>query len=212
MAITSVTLIKMISVIFILITLFTSQAAADCATEKADSCVNKEKAKPLKIIAIFTILVSSIIGVCSPLLTRSIPAFSPESNLFIIVKCFAAGIILGTGFVHVLPDSFDMLWSDCLQEKPWHEFPFSGFVAMFSALVTMMIDSLATSFYTRRNKSGVIPENHVEGGEDREMGAVVNFGHSHGHHHVHQESKTDSTDSQLMRYRVVATVRLFNSL
>nr|ACU22900.1 unknown [Glycine max] len=206
---TSLTLFKTTFVFFIIFTLLTHQATADCEAESKNSCNNKEKALPLKIIAIFTILASSIIGITLPLVTRSVPALSPENDLFIIVKCFAAGIILGTGFMHVLPDSFAMLWSDCLKEKPWHEFPFSGLVAMFSAIITMMVDSLATSVYTKkcRTTSEVVPgESSLEGGEENlEMGAV-NLGHFHGHHHAHHETKMDGKESQLLRYRVVAMV------
>ncbi|KAL9276672.1 hypothetical protein ACSQ67_025782 [Phaseolus vulgaris] len=210
MAFTSLTLFKMIFVFFILFTLLTPQAVADCEAESTNTCNNKKKALPLKLIAIFTILVSSIIGVTLPLVTRSVPALSPENDLFIIVKCFAAGIILGTGFMHVLPDSFDMLWSDCLKEKPWHEFPFSGLVAMFSALITMMVDSLATSVYTKKSRTEIIPaESSPAGGGDREMASAVNFGHFHGHHHHHSENKTEGQNSQLLRYRVVAMVLEF---
>ncbi|CAJ2650338.1 fe(2+) transport protein 1-like [Trifolium pratense] len=199
----SVTMHKLISIIFILITLFTSKALADCESESSNSCNNKEKALPLKIISIFAILVTSMIGVSLPLVSRSIPSLSPERDLFVIVKCFAAGIILGTGFMHVLPDSYDMLRSDCLEEKPWHEFPFSGLVAMFSAVITMMVDSLATSYYSGKSKGGVI----IPHGGDQEMGDV-NVGHSHGgHHHMHGEIKIEeSAASQLLRYRVVAMV------
>lgn len=197
----SVTIHNAIFIVFILITFLTSQALADCESESTNSCNNKEKAQPLKVIAIFSILATSVIGVCLPLVTRSIPALSPEGDLFIIVKCFAAGIILGTGFMHVLPDSYEMLWSDCLDEKPWREFPFSGLVAMFSAVITMMVDSIATSYYSKKGKSGVvIPESL--GGDDQEIG------HSHGgHHHIHHGFKTDESDEpQLLRYRVVVMV------
>lgn len=203
-------LLKVVTIFFILITLFTSQTLADCQSETTNSCNNKEKALRLKIIAIFSILVTSMIGVCLPLFTRSVPALSPESNLFIIVKCFAAGIILGTGFVHVLPDSFSMLWSDCLPEKPWHVFPFSGLVAMFSAIVTLMVDSMATSFFGRKVKSGVQPENVTASGDvdgDREMSPnPMSCGHFHGQL-PHNQDKTESGQSQLLRYRVVAMVR-----
>ncbi|XP_058757210.1 probable zinc transporter 10 [Vicia villosa] len=190
---------KLISIIFILITLFTSQALADCESESTNTCNNKEKAISLKIIAIFAILVTSMIGVSLPLVSRSVPALSPDGNLFVIVKCFAAGIILGTGFMHVLPDSFDMLWSDCLDKKPWHEFPFSGFAAMLSAVVTMMVDSLATSYYSQKGKKNVIIPAEGEGA-DQEMGVV------HAGHHHHFEAKTEGEESQLLRYRVVAMV------
>ncbi|XP_017434035.2 fe(2+) transport protein 1 isoform X1 [Vigna angularis] len=198
MAITSATLFKIIFVFFILVTLLTPQAVADCEAQSANACNNKKKALPLKLIAVFAILVCSIIGVTLPLVTRSIPALNPENDLFVIVKCFAAGIILGTGFMHVLPDSFDMLRSDCLKEKLWHEFPFSGFVAMFSAIITMMVDSLATSAYTKKIRTEIISsESNPAGGGDQEMGGVVNFGHHH------PDNKTEG-QSQLLRYRVIA--------
>ncbi|KEH35204.1 ZIP metal ion transporter family protein [Medicago truncatula] len=42
-----------------------------------------------------------------------------------------AGVILATGFIHVLPDAFENLTSPCLKEHPWGDFPFTGFVADF---------------------------------------------------------------------------------
>ncbi|KAL2344671.1 hypothetical protein Fmac_005956 [Flemingia macrophylla] len=201
---TSLTLFKPILVVFILTTLLTHHAMADCESESSNSCNDKEKALALKVVAIFTILLSSVIGVSLPLVTRSVPALRPENDLFIIVKCFAAGIILGTGFMHVLPDSFDMLRSDCLDQKPWHEFPFSGLLAMFSAIITMMVDSLATSIYTSKFRTDIIPvgSSH-QGGGDHEMDAVT----FHGHHHLAQTKELHDTPSQqLLRYRVVAMV------
>jgi zinc transporter 1/2/3 len=136
-----------------------------------------------------------MIGVSLPLLTRSVPALQPDQDLFVIVKSFAAGIILATGFMHVLPDSFEMLRSNCLNENPWHKFPFSGFVAMLSAIVTLMVDSMATSMYTRKNcdNAGKIP--------DQEMAMVT------VHHHGPKPELNG--DSQLLRYRVVAMVTIF---
>ncbi|XP_055805650.1 fe(2+) transport protein 1-like [Solanum dulcamara] len=174
-----------IAIFFVLISIFAPRvlsAVEDCGAEEDNACVNKSKALPLKIIAIVSILITSMIGVCLPLVTRSIPALSPERSLFVMVKAFAAGIILATGFMHVLPDSFDMLSSSCLKENPWHKFPFTGFVAMLSAIVTMGIDSIATSLYSQKHQGDV----------DQEMGAV-NDGHSHG-----------VDDAKLLRYRVIA--------
>lgn len=39
---------------------------------------------------------------------------------------------MGTSFMHFLPDSFQMLSSECLEDDPWQKFPFTGFVAMLS--------------------------------------------------------------------------------
>ncbi|KAG6695096.1 hypothetical protein I3843_09G078500 [Carya illinoinensis] len=197
-------LLKLISIFFVLISAFPPQALSECQTE-SNSCNNKTRALPLKIIAIVSILVTSMIGVSLPLVTRSIPALQPDRNLSLIIKSFAAGIILGTGFMHVLPDSFDMLWSDCLKENPWHKFPFSGFLAMLSAIVTLMVDSLATCIYSRKCTTGVTPDNNINAvGGDQEM-AVVSTGHVHarGHHHG---AKAGSGETRLLRYRVVAMV------
>ncbi|KAK4347469.1 hypothetical protein RND71_033808 [Anisodus tanguticus] len=203
---------NLIAIFFILISISIPQVLSvveDCGAQEDNSCVNKSKALPLKIIAIISILVTSMIGVCLPLVTRSIPALSPERSLFVIVKALAAGIILATGFMHVLPDSFDMLSSSCLKENPWHKFPFTGFVAMLSAIVTMAIDSIATSLYSKKHRAGVVnPENGQAQGGDQEMG-VVNGGHSHVHSHHHHGSimTKDGVDgTKLLRYRVIAMV------
>ena len=209
-------LFKLIIVFIILFTIFTPKAYSqsnDCNTQSNNSCNDKAAALPLKIIAIFSILVTSMIGVCLPLFTKKIPALQPDRNLFVIVKSFAAGIILATGFMHVLPDSFDMLWSDCLKENPWHKFPFTGFVAMLSAIVTLMVDSMATAIYSNKCKAGVAPHDQGEvivSEGDQEMAmAGSTTGHFHAHHHG--LVKEDGVEAQLLRYRVVAMVRYNNS-
>ncbi|XP_008225789.1 PREDICTED: fe(2+) transport protein 1-like [Prunus mume] len=202
--------LKLTPIIFIIfISILTPQVHSqsdECGSE-TNSCNDKSGAVPLKVIAITSILVTSMIGVSLPLVTRSIPALHPDRNLFVIVKCFAAGIILATGFMHVLPDSFDMLSSNCLKENPWHKFPFSGFVAMLSAIVTLMVDSMATSIYSKRCRTGVIPDNGTVAAVevDQEM-AAVGAGHGHFHAHSHDIVKGGNEDSQLPRYRVVAMV------
>lgn len=206
---------KIIFIFFILISIFTpqtfSQGDSSCESQTHNTCNNKSKALTLKIIAIVSILVTSMIGVCLPLVTRSISALSPDRNLFVIVKAFAAGIILGTGFMHVLPDSFEMLSSNCLKENPWHKFPFTGFVAMLSAIVTLAIDSMATSLYSKKhNNARVInPEqvqngvhNIINGTGDQEMGTVNNNVHFHSHHH----GSLSKDGTKLLRYRVIAMV------
>ncbi|XP_024989827.1 probable zinc transporter 10 [Cynara cardunculus var. scolymus] len=199
-------LLNLISITFFFIAFFSTKTLAQCEEATNNACNNKSKALPLKLIGIATILITSIIGVCLPLITRSIPALSPDRSLFVIVKAFASGIILATGFMHVLPDSFDMLRSSCLADNPWHKFPFTGFVAMLSAIFTLMVDSMATSMYTKKNNSVF-----AEGGDqaagrsgDHEM-AVASSGHGHHHSHHHGAQK-GPIGSQLLRYRVVAMV------
>jgi solute carrier family 39 (zinc transporter), member 1/2/3 len=86
---------------------------------------------------------------------------SPEADLFFIIKAFAAGVILATGFMHVLPDAFNDLTSPCLSENPWGDFPFASFIAMMAAIVTLVVDVSATSYYQKT--VGDNSKNEVQG-------------------------------------------------
>lgn len=101
-------------------------AAEDCQcpedTEEDTGERNATLAMKYKVIAIATILVAGIIGVVIPLLGKVIPALSPEKDIFFVIKAFAAGVILATGFIHVLPDAYENLTSSKLKEDPWGSF------------------------------------------------------------------------------------------
>ncbi|XP_020573275.1 zinc transporter 3-like [Phalaenopsis equestris] len=103
----------------------------------------------LKSIGLASILAAGAAGVLIPIVGRSISFLRPEHDLFFAIKSFAAGVILATALIHILPDAFDRLTSPCLPAHPWHGFPFAGFVAMVSAMATMMVDSFATGYYRR---------------------------------------------------------------
>jgi zinc transporter 1/2/3 len=193
-------------------------AADTCADPAVDgACRNVPKALRLKLIAIPTILVASVIGVCLPLFSRSVPALRPDRNLFVIVKAFASGVILATGYMHVLPDSFSNLTSPCLPRKPWADFSFTTFVAMLAALFTLMVDSLMLTFYNRKKggntsgrRTGAAVADHESPAHDE------HHWHSHGHGHGHggivvadkPEDVEEASKVQLRRNRVVVQVRL----
>ncbi|PIA41660.1 hypothetical protein AQUCO_02200235v1 [Aquilegia coerulea] len=213
MATTSKNLQTILFTFFLLISIFSTQVISEeCEAEASEShCVNKSYALTLKWIAFAAILVTSMIGVCLPLITRSIPSLHPDKDIFMIVKAFASGIILSTGFMHVLPDSFDMLSSSCLPEDPWHKFPFPGFVAMLSAILTLMVDSIFTSFGSRKSRSvsGSDQPNGAVVLNDSEMGVTKNDNvmHFHGHAHSHSHGPmVEDAETKLLRYRVIAMV------
>ncbi|XP_074583824.1 zinc transporter 3-like [Curcuma longa] len=143
-----------------------------------------ERPLRLKLIAVAVILSAGGVGVVIPLLGRSVGAFRPESGLFFLVKAFAAGVILATGLVHILPDAFDSLTASPRAEKAWGDFPVAGFVAMSSALATMMVDSAATSYYERRSHFGKARAVEEEGGRGDEEAAMA-AGHGRVHVHTH---------------------------
>ncbi|CAN8295491.1 unnamed protein product [Cochlearia groenlandica] len=200
--------IKLLHFFFIIISLFL--AAAVSAAADVDECSqehdqeNKAGALKYKIAAIPSVLVAGVIGVLFPLLGRVFPSLRPETNFFFVTKAFAAGVILATGFMHVLPEGYEKLTSPCLKGEAW-EFPFTGFIAMVAAILTLSVDSFATSYFHKSHfkTSKKIGDGDGGGGGGEEIGL-----HVHAHGHTHGIVGVDSGEShvQLRRTRVVAQV------
>ncbi|KAM0055899.1 hypothetical protein Hdeb2414_s0006g00211541 [Helianthus debilis subsp. tardiflorus] len=151
---------KMVSIfLFIFMTIVCTKVLAQCEVETNNPCNNKSKALPLKIIGIATILITSIIGVCLPLITRSIPALSPDRSRLFLGSFFA--------------------------DNPWHKFQFTGFFAMLSIIFTLMVDSMATSMYTSKNNAIAAEGGEVVTRDQEMAGASGGAMHFHGHNHGH---------------------------
>ncbi|XP_039836889.1 zinc transporter 7-like isoform X2 [Panicum virgatum] len=133
-----------------------SLSAASCAEEmqKAEGgeCRDDAAALRLKEVAMAAILVAGVLGVGLPLAGRKRRPMRTDSAAFVAAKAFAAGVILATGFVHMLHDAQNALSSPCLPAVPWRRFPFPGFVAMAAALATLVLDFLATRFYEAKHR------------------------------------------------------------
>lgn len=122
---------------------------AACATEtsRALLCRDGHGAAVLKLISIFAIFFTSVLGISSPmLLARFFHGKPVYDKAILAIKCFAAGVILSTSLVHVLPDAFSAL-ADCqvASRHPWKDFPFSGLVALIGVLAALFVELTATS-------------------------------------------------------------------
>lgn len=117
---------------------------AQCHETIESRCRDSHGASDLKLFAMAAVLVTSAGGVYLPVLfARYSRGLKFYGTLLVLVKCFAAGVILSTGFVHIMPEAFRALESDCLPDRPWHQFPFAGLVAMAGAILTLLVDILA---------------------------------------------------------------------
>ncbi|PRQ30107.1 putative zinc/iron permease [Rosa chinensis] len=183
--------------------------SAECTRSDESQGRDKGEALKFKLVAISSILIASAIGVCLPMLGKKIPTLRPENDIFFMIKAFAAGVILATGFIHVLPDAFESLTSPCLSQRPWGDFPFTGFIAMLSAIGTMMIDTFATSYYRRSHFNKALPVK-----DDQEMNGVhdghvhvhthATHGHAHGSDAIVLEDSSSSFE--LVRRRIISQV------
>ncbi|PON72757.1 Zinc/iron permease, partial [Parasponia andersonii] len=193
-------------IIFCFLLLLPLLVASECTCSETGN-ENRDKAKALefKLVAVTSILVASAVGISLPVLGKKISTLRPENDIFFMVKAFAAGVILATGFIHVLPDAFDSLTSPCLKRNPWGDFPFAGFVAMVSAMATMMIDTFATNYYQRAHFNKALPvkedSSHMHEGH-----VHVHTHATHGHAHGSSFVSDDLSTADLVRHRVISQV------
>lgn len=196
-------------------------AGCDCGANAGDAAAAEEDASGalrLKFVAIASILAAGAAGVLVPVLGRRSAALRPDGDVFFAVKAFAAGVILATGMVHILPAAFDALGSPCGGGAGARGgFPFAGLIAMAAAMVTMMVDSLAAGYFTRSHFKKPRPVDD-DASDLRAAGDEEHAGHlhvhthaTHGHAHGHGGSEAagspeDASAAETIRHRVVSQV------
>ncbi|XP_051151286.1 zinc transporter 4, chloroplastic-like [Andrographis paniculata] len=187
--------------------------------EELGGCRDDSLALLLKLIAIAAILVAGVCGVGIPLVGKRRRFLQTDSNLFVVAKSFAAGVILATGFVHMLPDATTSLTDPCLPTM-WSRFPFSGFISMMAALATLLVDFVGTQYYEKKqlkqnkiartasldteSEPGVVTaeaagyNGKVFGEEEGGMMHIVGI-HAHAAHHRHSHSQEQGACQGLLR-------------
>jgi zinc transporter 1/2/3 len=217
-----------------------SLSAATCAdeVEKAEGtgCQDDAAALRLKWVAMAAILLAGVAGVGLPLAGRKRRAVQTGTAVFVTAKAFAAGVILATGFVHMLHDSDHALSSPCLPAKPWRSFPFPGFVAMLAALATLVLDVLVTRFYEGKHRAEVarvkadaaaaLAASTSAGASDEDITVVTvveederkapllqphshSHGHSHGHDLVQSQGREGEVSDHVRSVVVSQVLHLF---
>ncbi|CAN7090885.1 unnamed protein product [Brassica rapa subsp. narinosa] len=169
-----------------------------CNASGSDPCRDDSAAFLLKLVAIASILLSGAAGVSVPLIGRNRRFLQTDGSLFVTAKAFAAGVILATGFVHMLAGGTEALKNPCLPEFPWSKFPFPGFFAMVAALITLLVDFMGTQYYERKQEredqlQGIVVPLICEGGcndekvfGEEDSGGIHIVGiHAHAAHHRH---------------------------
>lgn len=211
-----------------------SVSAASCDAvvggggDKDEECRDEAAALRLKMVAVAAILIAGAAGVAIPLVGRRRRGGgggggggASSGGLFVLAKAFAAGVILATGFVHMLHDAEHALSSPCLPAHPWRSFPFPGFVAMSAALATLVLDFLATRFYegkhraeTERVKAAAAAALAASSASDDDITVVTvteddndnkapllqphshSHSHPHGHGHGHELAQPEGSDGE----------------
>ncbi|EEE62455.1 hypothetical protein OsJ_17248 [Oryza sativa Japonica Group] len=111
-------------------------------------CRDGAAAARLKTGSLLAILVASAVGICLPVaLTGAFRGKAGYARGLLLVKCYAAGVILSTSLVHVLPDAHAAL-ADCAvaTAPPVAGLPLrGGLFSLVGALLALLVDLSASS-------------------------------------------------------------------
>jgi zinc transporter 1/2/3 len=112
----------------------------DCTTEAAAS----GSLLGLRVGGLFGILAVSSVGVFLPLFAMT----KRLNSLFFVLRAMAAGVVLSTGFVHVLGDAFPILSDPCLNLST--TYPWAMTFATFSTLFTFVLEFYLGKCFKKR--------------------------------------------------------------
>lgn len=123
-----------------------------------------------RVSAVFVILAVSALGAFFPLVVQRCPYFKLPKWCFFVTRYFGSGVIVATGFIHLLAEADQALSDDCLggvfNEYPWAEgIALMGvFVMFFLDIVAhkRLEDKLAKKDKLKAEKAAVENENSLE--------------------------------------------------
>ncbi|KAH8832920.1 Zinc/iron permease [Flagelloscypha sp. PMI_526] len=97
---------------------------------------------PLRVAAIFVIGIGSMLGSLFPVLAKQSRLVHVPRSVFNFAKYFGSGVILATGFIHLLGPAIDALGSQCLPWA-WRDYPYALALCMFSIFSIFLVELVA---------------------------------------------------------------------
>ncbi|CAF0803063.1 unnamed protein product [Adineta ricciae] len=183
----------------------------------SDEEINQAYNLTLHIVSVFVLLVVSFVGASLSVVSNRFKALRINPIVLNFGKFFGSGVVLATGFVHILPDAMETLTDPCLPDS-WNVYgAYAGLFAMLGILGMQLIEFLAHEKYrsmTLKHSHGVESTNvkaPAEKTEELDRASQANSdrgrtnsiwhthhshgGHAHAHtpevhyHHQHQHSE-----------------------
>ncbi|BGP17101.1 hypothetical protein JCM10213_003880 [Rhodosporidiobolus nylandii] len=139
----------------------------------------------LHIVALFIVLISSLIGVLLPLISSSFMSRKIFSSIFFAAKHFGTGVIISTAFIHLLYHAFIAFGNACLGELVFE--PAAAAIAMAGVYVVFAVDFFVMRWLKSRahNRTTAAAVASADGPSTSSPPSSINkhaeaFGHSHG--------------------------------
>ncbi|KAH3681380.1 hypothetical protein WICPIJ_007649 [Wickerhamomyces pijperi] len=184
-----------------------SDSIVQCATENTF-----QGNTSLRILSIFMILISSSFGTFFPLLASRFSFVRLPDFCWFFAKFFGSGVIIATGFMHLLQPASEALSNDCLGDS-WTGYPWAFAICLISLFVLFFTEIIAHYFVAKA--TGAFGEediemhthshfgnpssqshNHSSGsGTSGSTNTNNNTKHEHGHEHTHNTEAGDSSSN-----------------
>ncbi|KAH3683589.1 hypothetical protein WICPIJ_005436 [Wickerhamomyces pijperi] len=124
-----------------------SDATPQCATSN-----DYNGSDNLRILSLFMILLSSMIGTFFPILSSRYSFVRLPDWCWFIGKFFGSGVIIATGFIHLLQPANEALNDDCLGPV-WTGYPFAFAICLVSLFVLFFSEIVAHYFVAKATGS-----------------------------------------------------------
>ncbi|CAF1337877.1 unnamed protein product [Adineta steineri] len=96
----------------------------------------------LHVISVFVLLVVSFIGASISVASAKVKCLHIHPVILNTGKFFGSGVVLATGFIHILPDAMSTLSDPCLPDS-WNQYgAYGGLFAMLAALFMQLLEFL----------------------------------------------------------------------
>ncbi|RKP39316.1 Zinc/iron permease, partial [Dimargaris cristalligena] len=118
-----------------------------------------EYSVPMHIVAILTVLIISAAGAVLPVLGVRYPKLRIPPVALEIGKHFGTGVVLATGFIHLLPDALFNLTDPCLPISIRSYPQLAGVLVLVASLLFHLIEFLATMHTMKSHPRPVSPTN-----------------------------------------------------
>ncbi|CAF3489208.1 unnamed protein product [Rotaria socialis] len=163
----------------------TTTVAPDSSCSLTNGELNNSYDLTLHIVSVFVLLIISLSGAFASVGSVRVKFLRINPIIINTGKFFGSGVVLGTGFIHILPEAIQTLNSDCLPESWTAYSAYGGLFAMISALAMQLLEFLAHQrIYSRqcghthitRNKSAneiVITEDKIDGREKKKKKKTI---------------------------------------
>jgi zinc transporter 1/2/3 len=103
----------------------------------------------LRVASIFIILFGSTCGALFPVLARRSKFINVPTPVFDFAKYFGSGVIIATGFIHLLDPGIEALTSPCLSPA-WQDYPYPLALCMLSIFSIFLVEFIAFRWGTAK--------------------------------------------------------------